>query len=62
MSAEAIAIKPTCRNCGAKLELDEIHYYDHGNEVTCKKCEVEWLEAMHQWRAGFGGKEPPAQP
>ena len=63
MSAEAVNIKQTCRNCGAKLELDEMHYYDRGNgEATCNNCESEWLEAMHQWRSGCGGQEPPPQP
>lgn len=63
MSAEAINIKPTCRSCGSRLELDEMHYYDHGNgEATCNKCEAEWLEQMNLWRSGFGGSEPPPQP
>jgi len=63
MSATAVQIEPICRNCGAVLKLDEIHYYDQGDgTATCNKCESDWLEAMHEWRSGNSGIEPPAQP
>lgn len=63
MSATAIAINPNCRNCGAVLDLDEIHYYDKGiGEATCNSCESAWLEAMQAWRSGSGDNEPPLRP
>lgn len=42
MTAESIAISQRCRNCGAPLQLEEMHYYDHGDgTATCEKCEIK---------------------
>ena len=63
MSAEAVNIKPTCRNCGAALTMEEMHYYDRGNgEATCNNCEREWMDAMQRWKSGEGGDVPPPRP
>jgi transposase len=61
--SELLAMKPTCRNCEAVLEIDEIHYYDHGDgTATCNNCEADWLAAINAWRSGRGGDEPPLPP
>lgn len=63
MSAEVLKVKPACRKCGAKLELDEMHYYDNGNgEASCETCEQTWMDAMHEWKQGAGGPTPPSRP
>lgn len=63
MSAEALAIKQTCRKCGADLTMEEMHYYDNGHgEASCENCEREWMEAMQRWKAGEGGDVPPPRP
>lgn len=62
MTAYAITTDQQCRNCGASLTLEEMHYFeDADGSCTCEACERAWHEAVGQWLAGH---EPgyPEQP
>ena len=63
MSAEIVNIRQTCRMCGGKLKMEDMHYYDNGHgEAACEGCESEWMEAMQRWKAGEVGDGPPPRP
>lgn len=59
MSADKLTMSPNCRECGGKLSIDEMHYYDHGDgTASCNKCEGEWSNAVDAWRRGDIQKLP----
>ncbi|MYM92605.1 hypothetical protein [Duganella vulcania] len=59
-AAHLIPMKPTCRSCGGRLTLDEMHYYDQGDgTASCGRCESEWMQDMADWKAGKTDKMPP---
>jgi hypothetical protein len=55
MSATPISFNPHCTGCGAKLTLEEMHYYespDHPGTATCEACEGKWMEEVDAWKRG----------
>ena len=49
----AVDVAQHCRKCGAKLILEEMHYYDQGDgTATCAQCEGDWCGAVEAWRHG----------
>ena len=59
MTAEAISSPLKCRNCGAGLSLEELHYYDDPERggASCDKCNGAWLVAIQEWLAGKGSDD-----
>ena len=59
MSATQITVSPTCKGCGAVLNLDELHYFDNGDgTATCNECERLWSDGMAEWRSGIRDDMP----
>lgn len=52
-------VSMNCKACGKVLQIDEMHYYAHGDgNATCDDCEAEWSQAVAAWRNGAPGEFP----
>lgn len=53
MIANKININPNCKTCGARLTLEEMHYFDDGHgEANCNSCERKWHDDLQCWKNG----------